>query len=1000
MIREKLQRILSPRLGPAATEQVIEGLCRSLDRTDGLQAVVVLLGELKDLSTKAAEAAVEALPELQRRGVLAVAVPWLDLALAFAHASGAASLRYIRESPLLISLVEPPSVRHIIFASALELVEADHSVAMEFLRAAPELVPHVAPDELGRWAELGLELAQRDSVAGIELIRQSPAVARVLARSDVNLWTDFGLKLVTTNSLGKTDYFGTVEFFRTSPAVLAMIQPPAARLLILKFGSRLVDSALDFGTACLAEAPLLLERLPSDEWRIMVLQYGLLLAERDGQASLHYFRRAPEILSLLETGAGLRSRFEQWLKTGTELLDYSAEAGRAYFAVESHQALVAVEEALSGVPLRRIARSLTLFAQALCGRAVNIQALAPEEDQRPRALISGDGLTIKLPPLLGRYATYQENARLYMVMAAHEAGHVEFGTYDLALSDLADLVRGFQANGETINLPTSLADLFALYRQPGLIRDIWTILEDARVEFLLQREYPGLRHDLSVLAAQAVKTRTLSHGLTVRELIVDQLLLLSTATEPESVAVPDAVADIVAELWSLCRAVLSPDATAETAVRTAHRIYVRLDELLAQRMESIAGQPPPSREHPAPAAPRASEAMSAEYQPVPNWDYRGAMDPTLVREQAASLESDSIPEDRDEAGIAGRSEFSRRQAGTARTRETSHDGLAPGRQAPSVVERVLALEAVQVQDQIGGEAGSVVRYPEWDTAIEDYRSHWCSVLEREAEEGSSEFVEQTLAAQRGTIKVLRRYFEGLAPSKYRRLAGQIDGEDVDLDALVRRVADMRAGTDPSDHVYIRGERRERDVATAVLMDVSGSTSRQVSAGRPVIDVEKEGLVLLCEALDAVGDQFALYGYSGEGRKRVDFIVIKDFDDPVSGRAARKLGGIVPLQQNRDGAAIRHATRKLLKRRAKTRLLVLINDGRPLDEGYKDDYSLEDTKMALREARMRGIEPFCITVDRDADQYVRRMYGDVRYIVIDRVEGLPEKLPKIYHRLTT
>jgi nitric oxide reductase activation protein len=132
---------------------------------------------------------------------------------------------------------------------------------------------------------------------------------------------------------------------------------------------------------------------------------------------------------------------------------------------------------------------------------------------------------------------------------------------------------------------------------------------------------------------------------------------------------------------------------------------------------------------------------------------------------------------------------------------------------------------------------------------------------------------------------------------------------------------------------------------------------------------------------------------------VDFIVIKDFDDPVSGRAARKLGGVAPLHQNRDGAAIRHASRKLLERRAKTRLLVLISDGRPLDDGYKDDYSLEDTKMALREARMRGIEPFCITVDRDADQYLRRMYGDVRYIVIDRTEGLPEKLPKIYHRVT-
>ena len=80
-------------------------------------------------------------------------------------------------------------------------------------------------------------------------------------------------------------------------------------------------------------------------------------------------------------------------------------------------------------------------------------------------------------------------------------------------------------------------------------------------------------------------------------------------------------------------------------------------------------------------------------------------------------------------------------------------------------------------------------------------------------------------------------------------------------------------------------------------------------------------------------------------------------------------------------------------------MILISDGRPLDDGYKDDYSLEDTKMALREAKRKGIEPFCITIDRDADLYVRRMYGDVRYLVIDQVERLPDKLPKIYHRLT-
>jgi nitric oxide reductase activation protein len=189
------------------------------------------------------------------------------------------------------------------------------------------------------------------------------------------------------------------------------------------------------------------------------------------------------------------------------------------------------------------------------------------------------------------------------------------------------------------------------------------------------------------------------------------------------------------------------------------------------------------------------------------------------------------------------------------------------------------------------------------------------------------------------------------------------------------------------------------VAVAFLVDVSGSTSRQLEGGRRVIDVEKESLVLLCEALEAVGDQYGLFAYSGQGRSSVDFLTIKDFDDRLGAATAHRLGGLVPRRQNRDGAAIRHASAKLMAREAKTRILFLLSDGRPLDDEYKDDYALEDTRKALREARHRHIDPFCVTIDREADAYLRRMYGDVQFAVIDRTESLPAKLPAIYQRLT-
>ena len=999
-VKDQLQARLSEHLEATLVDRVIEGLARSSERPDASQALLVLLKELGDVSGKATKMASETFPELERRGLLAHAVPWLDLGLAIAQASGAAALRYFKDSALLLSLIEPPSARETVLRLGLELSEEDHTVALEFLRVAPECVSVIPAEELERWAVIGAELARTNHVVGVEFIRQIAVIARVLAAHEIRPWIELGLRLVTRNSLGNTDYLGTVEFFRTSPAMLGEIYPIAARALTLTLSSSLADSALEIGTTCLAEAAPLLRRMPSDEWRMVILQYGLLVAERDAETALAYLRRSPEMLSLLGSHNQTRAKFEEWFKAGMDVLGYSLEAGRAYFAVETHRAIAAVEQALSGVPLRRVARSLTLFAQALSGTGVSIQALPEIEGQRSRATVSIDGRTINLPSLLRRYGSFDENVHLYMAMTAHEAGHLEFGTYNVPMSLLADVVSDLRSRFAKPNLttPASLGDLFAFYPQPNLIRDLWTLLEDARVEFLLRQEYPGLSRDLTALAREAVQTRTLSHGLTIREMVIDLLLLLST-DEPGTVAIPEGVTDVVSELWTLCRPVMTAGATAEGAIRVAHHAYLRLEELLAARQDTVTDENRDSPDMETGAGPRASEAVSEEYQPLTNWEYRGAMDPNLVKDRSESSSSSGTDQG-PEGGLSGSSARGTSDAGTSRSQETSNEELTPGRQVPSLVDEVLTLEGERpVQQSDPSNRLHVTRYPEWDWVIQDYRHNWTRVLEREAEERPSDFVEQTLAAHSGAVTLLRRYFESIFPTGYRRVAGQLEGDDIDIDAAVRRVADMRAGAEPSDRIYIKGEKHEREVGAACLVDVSGSTSRQVANGRRVIDIEKEGLVLLCEALEAIGDQFAMYAYSGQGRNRVDFIVVKDFDDPIGGKAAHKLGGVAPLHQNRDGAAIRHATQKLLARQVKTRLLVLISDGRPLDDGYKDDYSLEDTKMALREARMKGVEPFCITIDRDADHYVRRMYGDVRYMVIDCIEGLPEKLPRIYHRLT-
>ncbi|MEQ1795996.1 MAG: VWA domain-containing protein [Nitrospira sp.] len=993
-------------LGQASAEQLIAQLTQVGGKPEPVAAVLSLLEELSDVSEKVGRAAVEALPELARRAGLAPVVAWLNLGIVLVESSGASALKYFKESPRMLGVVDQPEARRAILAIGAELAEQDANVTLEYLRTAPLLLDVIPAEQLQPWLEVGVELTQIDVVVGLEYIRQLAAIAPVLPLSEIRQWVGFGMKLIQPNAIGNPDYLGTIEFLRTSPAILGDLDHPALRPNVLSLGALLADHSPESAIAWLAESPALLRALPSVEWQLKMVQYGALLGEQDAVCTLAYLRRAPEIVGMIGASADASTRFENWFKAGMEVVAYSVDGARAYFGLESQRSLASVEQALSGVPLRQVARTIKLFVQGLCGSDVQIQAL-PEtvKDVPARATVSADGRTIALPALLRRYQTYDENVRLYLVMAAHEAGHIEFGTYRLTLDALQDVVTAVcERYGRGAQQPASLAALFRLYPHPRLIQDLWMVLEDARVEAHLQREYPGLQRDLQRVAGEAVTPRDPAHGLTVKELLVDGLLRLSTGESIES-AVPRAVQGEVALLWSMCAPVLAPDASAEEALRTVHAVYVRMEELLKPKAEMIQGDPVQDNSEEIGVGPTGSEDTGDPYRPMTNWVYRGEMNPEFIsRDQAKGQEEaeSQAPGERMASGSGGSKEQGGSQKSSGGERhDTMSEVMGGGRALPSVVDELLALPVEERPlAETRGLGVKRIRYPEWDVTIQDYRVQWCQVVEQAAESGSDEAVEAALTTHRSAVKALRRFFESLRPPAFRRTAAQADGEDLDIDALVRRVAEQQAGMEGSDRIYVRHEKKERDVAVAFLVDVSGSTSRQLENGRRVIDIEKESLVLLCEALEAVGDQYAVYAYSGQGRAQVEFSVVKEFDEPLGRATAHRLGGLVPRQQNRDGAAIRHATAKLRACEARTKLLVLVSDGRPLDGDYKDDYSLEDTKVALREARQAGINPFCVTIDREADAYLRRMYGDVRFAVIDRVESLPARLPRIYQRLTT
>ena len=1007
---EQLVARLSEHGAREAAVSIVNELTRAADRPDVLSAVLVLLDELQGVSTKASAYAYDAFPEMTRRHVGDAVVPWLDLGMALAESSGAVAMKYFKESPLILGLIDTPAARHTVLEQALELAEHDANAALEFFRTAPELVTVLSSPDLAAWCEVGMDLARWDFVLGIEFFRQSPAVAKVVSLDHVRPWVGFGTKLMTQNSLGKPDYMGTLEFFRSSPAILGEIDSAAVRRQVIDLGSALAVRDPQHAISFLAESASLLRHIPSEEWQVRILHYAEFVAERDSEATLSFVRRGPELLELIGAVPDARTKFDEWYKGGMEVLALSVDGGRAYFASETHQALASIEQAMSGMPLRRIARSLKLFAEGLCGTEIFIRSLPDSEGASSKAprrpTVSPDGRSISLPGMLRHYPTQDQNARLYTVMTAHEAGHLEFGTYHLQVDRLTDLIAAVQLRyarstaGSVMThgtAGTTLSDVFDLYPQPGLIRDLWAIVEDARVEHRLQQEYPGLARDLASLAQESVQTRSLTHGMTVREMVVECLLLLSTQ-DPRTVRVPEALTDVVEQAWNLCRSVLTMEATAADAVRLADRLYVLLEGLIAG-VRSDHGPEESASDAEINAGAQASEEGANTYRPVTNLMYRGEMDPAMVKDRTGEVGAEDDHATDPAMGSSG----SRPSADHAPPagRESVKELAGGGAPSPAFTDE----SHDQSHDEdarttFGSQDSHEYLYDEWDGVIQDYRSAWCRVVERTPLDTDSDFVDATIGAHGAEVRVLRRYFESLRPSGLRRMFAQVDGDELDLDATIRRIVDRRAGVDASDRIYVRRDKREREVAVTFLVDLSGSTGRQIDPvdSRRVIDVEKEALVLLCEALEAIGDQYAIYGYSSQGRRHVDFVLLKDFNEPLN-RSSSRIGGLKPLQQNRDGAAIRHAARKLHQREAQVRLLVLISDGKPLDDAYVDEYALEDTKMALQEVRRQGIHPFCITVDRDADEYVRRMYGDVRYLVIDHAAALPEKLPRIYQRLT-
>lgn len=295
-------------------------------------------------------------------------------------------------------------------------------------------------------------------------------------------------------------------------------------------------------------------------------------------------------------------------------------------------------------------------------------------------------------------------------------------------------------------------------------------------------------------------------------------------------------------------------------------------------------------------------------------------------------------------------------------------------------------------------------YQEWDHQVQLFRPDWATVIERRQSPGDPAEMDELLTRYRPLASRIRHLIDALQPQGVVRRRGYEEGEELDLNAAVRAMIDIRRGIMPDPRISIRITRHVRDLAVLILLDLSESTNERVQkdddTSPTVLTLTREATGLLAWAIDAIGDPFAIHGFASDGRHDVQYYRFKDFNQPYDDTPKARLAGMKGGLSTRMGAALRHAGYHLRQQPAEKRLVLLITDGEPADIDERDpQYLRHDAKKAVEDLAMQGIYTYCLTLDPLADRYVARIFGENRFAIVDHVERLPERLPAVFATIT-
>jgi len=293
-------------------------------------------------------------------------------------------------------------------------------------------------------------------------------------------------------------------------------------------------------------------------------------------------------------------------------------------------------------------------------------------------------------------------------------------------------------------------------------------------------------------------------------------------------------------------------------------------------------------------------------------------------------------------------------------------------------------------------------YHEWDYRVQLHRPSWVTLYERRAKKGDPELYDRILEANKGIAHRIKQIVDKLQAVGLQRIRRIEDGDELDLNACVEAITAIRMGEEPDPRITMKNVIRSREVSVVILLDLSESTNETVAdTDRTILEVTQEAAILVSHAINGIGDQFAVHGFSSDGRHDLQYVRFKQFEDSFDSEVHARLAGMQGGLSTRMGGAMRHAGHYLEQQNSKQKLLLVITDGEPADIDEQDgQYLKQDAKKAVEELQSKGVHSYCLTIDQYADKYVQNIFGQNRYAIVDDVMKLPEKLPQLFANLTT